>query len=58
MLEFKLTNFYKNTIKYFIIGLIFNFLLLISLFVEISIYFEPILNFNYLYDVVIIIVDD
>lgn len=55
MLEFKLTNFYKNTIKYFIIGLVFNFFLLISLFIEISTYFEPILNFNYLCDVVTII---
>lgn len=55
MLDFKITNLLKNNIKYFVIGLVFNFFLLVSIWIEISLNFEPILNFNYLYDVIEII---
>lgn len=49
MLESKLNNLSKNSIKYFPIGFIFGMFLLIFLFHEISISFDDSYNSNYFY---------
>lgn len=49
MLESKLSNFSKNSIKYFPVGIIFGSIFLILLFYEISLFFESNYNLNYFY---------
>ena len=49
MLESKLSNFSKNSLKYFPVGVIFGSIFLILLFYEISLFFESNYNLNYFY---------
>jgi NADH:ubiquinone oxidoreductase subunit 6 (subunit J) len=49
MLESKLSNFSKNSLKYFPVGIIFGSIFLIVLFYEISLFLESNYNSNYFY---------
>jgi hypothetical protein len=49
MLESKLSNLSKNSLKYFPVGVIFGSIFLIVLFYEISLFFESNYNLNYFY---------
>ena len=55
MLEFKLNNLPKNNVKFIPVGSIFSFLFFISLYYNIDLHFNNILNSMYLCDVIVII---
>lgn len=49
MLESKLSNLSKNSLKHFPVGIIFGSIFIVVLFYEISLFFESNYNSNYFY---------